>query len=552
MKYLTINTVLQSFMECRNKTQNKFWGLVSILSTLGVKVVPATSYSFSVERVQTLLEQLFRLEDDKKTYSSTTTWSIMFSNQWIDTVPNILMDSKPNIYHVAAWYYRRNSFDDDVTEGQIIDDFLAVLNITRQEATKWFSFSQIQYSFSTGLYKDSKLLTLISNKINTPTNGYLTLSFEEQAFIRSNPGSLGQAPFIQTLYANQKIQQCLILTQFDFQLFYPISNNILSPQSSSGKPLQKIYYGTPGSGKSFKVKNDVLQGVDEKYIFRTTFHPDSDYASFVGCYKPRMEGDEIRYDYLPQAFTNAYVKAWQESESEKEIYLVIEEINRGNCAQIFGDLFQLLDRKEGVSEYPINADADLRQYLENVLGTANEGIANGKLKLPANLNIIATMNTSDQSLFPMDSAFKRRWTWEYVPIDYNNIESSKFKIRIGGQEYSWNEFLKEVNKRIFDTTDSEDKQMGNFFINADVNERQFIDKVMFYLWNDICKEEYHTSKNFFRRKTEDNADENTEFSFNSLFEPGNSTKYLMEFMEYLGISPVNSSQSVPQSTADNV
>ena len=129
-------------------------------------------------------------------------------------------------------------------------------------------------------------------------------------------------------------------------------------------------------------------------------------------------------------------------------------------------------------------------------------------------------------------------------------------IKIGRKEYKWNDFLKEVNKRIFDTTDSEDKQMGNFFINADVNERQFIDKVMFYLWNDICKEEYHTSKNFFRRKNDDSADGNFEFSFNSLFEPGNSTEYLMQFMEYLGVKPVAESvdlgQSVPSSPADNV
>lgn len=340
-----------------------------------------------------------------------------------------------------------------------------------------------------------------------------------------------------------------------YYVLYEITGSISHSGFIPEEPLQRIYYGTPGSGKSHKVKTIVERAYPdaterEKNVFRTTFHPDSDYASFVGCYKPQMQGDDIQYGFTPQAFTNAYIRAWEVPGTN--IYLIIEEINRGNCAQIFGDLFQLLDRKDGVSEYSINADADLRKYIESKLGKEHEGITEGKLKLPKNLHILATMNTSDQSLFPMDSAFKRRWTWEYVPIDYNNIESSKFKIRIGGQEYSWNEFLKEVNKRIFDATDSEDKQMGNFFINADVDERQFIDKVMFYLWNDICKEEYHTSKNFLRRKTDDSADDNSEFSFNSLFEPGNSTKYLMEFMEYLGISPVVSSQSVPQSTADNV
>ena len=341
-------------------------------------------------------------------------------------------------------------------------------------------------------------------------------------------------------------------------VLYEIGGGATLSGSVSDIPLQRIYYGTPGSGKSHKVKTIVERAYPdsverEKYVFRTTFHPDSDYASFVGCYKPQMDGDSIQYVFTPQSFTNAYVEAWKSQ--GKDIYLIIEEINRGNCAQIFGDLFQLLDRTEGISEYPINADTDLKKYIEKELGHEHEGIADGKLKLPSNLHILATMNTSDQSLFPMDSAFKRRWTWECVPIDYNHQESSKFKIKIDSKEYRWIDFLKEVNKRIFDTTDSEDKQMGNFFINADVDERQFIDKVMFYLWNDICKEEYHTSKNFFRRKTDNSADGNSEFSFNSLFEPGKSSEYLIQFMEYLGVHPVNgpvdSGRSVPSSSADN-
>lgn len=311
---------------------------------------------------------------------------------------------------------------------------------------------------------------------------------------------------------------------------------------------QQIHYGTPGSGKSHMVK-ELVESIypDEKdreeYVFRTTFHPDSDYSTFVGCYKPKMEGDNIKYEFTPQAFTHAYVKAWQEP--EKQIYLIIEEINRGNCAQIFGDLFQLLDRKDGVSEYPINADADLRQYLEKELGTDNEGIKNGKLKLPNNLYIWATMNTSDQSLFPMDSAFKRRWSWKCVPIDYNNTKSSAFSITIGENKYNWHQFLKSVNEKIVNATDSEDKQIGNFFINGNVDERLFIDKVMFYLWNDICKEEYHTKNNFFRYFTDEKKTETEEFTFNALFE-SNAQKLLKGFMNYLGVEGVKLEQSKQQ------
>lgn len=221
----------------------------------------------------------------------------------------------------------------------------------------------------------------------------------------------------------------------------------------SRRPLQQITYGAPGTGKSHGI-NTLLKTTNH---VRTTFHPDSDYASFVGAYKPTMvkqekrisydvldndnkheEEEIIAYKFVPQAFIKAYVSAWKNY--PKETVLVIEEINRGNCAQIFGDLFQLLDRKDnGFSSYPIDADADIAQYLcselkdilpnegdvseinnvfsENYPDGIVEQIKNGtKLLLPNNLYIWATMNTSDQSLFPIDSAFKRRWDWKFVKM----------------------------------------------------------------------------------------------------------------------------------------
>lgn len=273
-------------------------------------------------------------------------------------------------------------------------------------------------------------------------------------------------------------------------------------------------------------------------LFRTTFHPDSDYASFVGCYKPTMiEGEDnenrISYEFVPQVFTNAYVRAWElyNSGSKENVYLVIEEINRGNCAQIFGDLFQLLDRyedgdKAGFSKYEVDPDADLSQYL---IGLFDKHHCAKKLCLPPNLHILATMNTSDQSLFPMDSAFKRRWSWKYVPIDYEHKASSKYTITIGDRTYSWNKFLQDVNERIKTITQSEDKQIGNFFIaHADIKQDEFINKVMFYLWSEICKDNYKTRDNFFRNRN--NKDE--EFSFNDLFGK-DATALLQGFMAYI-------------------
>lgn len=253
----------------------------------------------------------------------------------------------------------------------------------------------------------------------------------------------------------------------------------------------------------------------------------------MGCYKPVNDEDgegNIVYKFVPQAFTDAYVAAW--SDLENPYYLIIEEINRGNCAQIFGDLFQLLDRnKDGYSEYPIKADHDLRDYLVEHLPANSEGIRNGRLCLPPNLSFIASMNTSDQSLFPMDSAFKRRWSWEYVPIDYENAESGAFTITIDGESHKWHNFLKAVNKKIKKVTSSEDKQMGNFFIKASVDEKEFCDKVMFYLWSEVGKDNYQTNDAIFRYYADD--DKLMEFSFNELYDETQRSAILKGFIRYI-------------------
>ena len=319
------------------------------------------------------------------------------------------------------------------------------------------------------------------------------------------------------------------------------------PDQGFPLPFQQIFYGAPGTGKSHEVKK-ITGEIDgsKPNVFRTTFHPDTDYASFVGCYKPVMKPvpenlrvvagreEDIAYEFVPQAFTDAYIYAY--NHTEETTYLVIEEINRGNCAQIFGDLFQLLDRNEnGTSDYSIKADKDLAKYLIDTLGSDSPGIKDGKLSLPANLRILATMNTSDQSLFPIDSAFKRRWDWEYVAIDYAEPKSSAFTITIGNTSFRWVDFIKVVNQRIYDVTQSEDKQMGNFFIKSSVNQKQFCSKVMFYLWNEVLKDEVENSKYFFYEDKGNN--QTSKFTFTDVY-GGNATSVLISFMKYLGVNPL--------------
>ena len=309
--------------------------------------------------------------------------------------------------------------------------------------------------------------------------------------------------------------------------------------------LQQIYFGAPGTGKSHEIKKNV--GTHKS--FRITFHPDTDYSSFVGAYKPTsvevpmlttlgekaipvkdIEGNpltenKIIYRYVKQAFLNAYIEAWKEQEKEtpQPVYLVIEEINRGNCAQIFGDIFQLLDRNSnGFSDYAIVPDADLSRHvkkdLEKLVIVNKEAInaiyeeceedmvdkvVNGKvLLLPNNLYIWATMNTSDQSLFPIDSAFKRRWDWKYIKI----ADAHKnWQIKIGTKTYDWWQFVQAINYFVFDATQSEDKNLGYFFAKAKdriINAETFVSKVIFYLYTDVFKD-YGFSGDIFKGANDD-------------------------------------------------
>jgi len=300
--------------------------------------------------------------------------------------------------------------------------------------------------------------------------------------------------------------------------------------------LQQIYYGAPGTGKSHTI-NEKTEG---ESVIRTTFHPDSDYSTFVGAYKPTMgllpicdelgqpmkigstvlHKEQIIYEFVDQAFLQAYVQAWkfyaENSDTAKKQYLIIEEINRGNCAQIFGDLFQLLDRNDsGFSVYPINADKDMKKQLAKAFkkdgvtltipnadkinalykgkDIVSKVLSGDILVLPNNLYIWATMNTSDQSLFPIDSAFKRRWEWQYMPIGKGydeNGQEIKWAIEGATKKFSWWSFLEKINAQIGEATQSEDKKLGFFFCKATdgvISAEKFVGKAIFYLWNDVFK-----------------------------------------------------------------
>lgn len=337
-------------------------------------------------------------------------------------------------------------------------------------------------------------------------------------------------------------------------------------------PLQQIFFGAPGTGKSFVI-NEVCADYEN---YRTTFHPDTDYASFVGSYKPITIKTDVRdmaghivyekgeavkesrivYRYVMQAFLKAYVAAWREQQNDepKPVFLIVEEINRGNCAQIFGDIFQLLDRNAaGFSDYPIVADDDLAQELKEILGKFNIAkhdainalysggkdvvgmVKNGDcLLLPNNMYIWATMNTSDQSLFPIDSAFKRRWDWNYIKI---KDAGENFKIVFSnGNTYDWWEFVSAINERIEGgEIQQEDKKLGYFFAKAKdkiITPKVLLSKVLFYLYNDVFKD-FGLDEDFFK-------DENGgTMSFASYFDNNGqiNENRVEQFVSNLGLEP---------------
>ena len=275
----------------------------------------------------------------------------------------------------------------------------------------------------------------------------------------------------------------------------------------------RILFGAPGTGKSFTINKDTknLVGKDNEDDYeRVTFHPDYSYANFVGTYKPvptvDSDGkDAITYEYVPGPFMRVYVKALKNSrtDSVKPFLLIIEEINRANVAAVFGDIFQLLDRGDDfVSEYPIQATEDIKKYLVGELG-GNPSDYN-KIKIPDNMFIWATMNSADQGVFPMDTAFKRRWDFTYLGIDDNDQNLQGKYVYLAddkSQKVEWNKLRKAINNFLAKEKINEDKQLGPYFISRNIVVPQtgdeidrdkfintFKNKVIMYLFEDAAKQ----------------------------------------------------------------
>ena len=285
--------------------------------------------------------------------------------------------------------------------------------------------------------------------------------------------------------------------------------------------MQKIFYGAPGTGKSYMIDNDIISLVDDDYIYRVTFYPDFTYNDFIGQLMPKVtpsitgSGNTITYDFQKGVFTLALEKAYENT--SKDVFLIIEEMSRGDCAAIFGDIFQLLDREKigvntGYSRYSINNELIAKDIVALNMDS--------KVKLPPNFHILGTVNTSDQNVYVMDTAFKRRFEWEYVntkpvPIVINGANTNNYvnnieiKINKANVQISveWVKLYQTLNKFIADEQYlglGEDKQIGPFFIEFDEtapyteHKNQLKNKLLHYLWSDIHKVSFKQDVKLFR------------------------------------------------------
>lgn len=288
-----------------------------------------------------------------------------------------------------------------------------------------------------------------------------------------------------------------------------------------------IYFGPPGTGKSYDITfaEKSIQVKDDN-ITRVTFHPEYSYYDFIGQYKPTVgyelvenqimdsegnklvakEGNEskfkrpiVYYDFIPGPFTKSIVNALKSKDTNENVLLVIEEINRGNSSAIFGDVFQLLDRVNdpnkknyGKSQYKIEISNEMKSFIMKELKWSTEDwgkyFPDGFL-LPKNLFIFATMNTSDQSLFPIDSAFKRRWSMKYVSINYEIEELENLFLPSPYDDIKWLDFINIINKKIVAFTETDDKQIGQWFVGHELDKDEFKGKVLSYLWFDVFRQQ---------------------------------------------------------------
>lgn len=497
----------------------KIGGLLCILHCLTENIEENTNYTIDGEKLRKQLSVVFDKEP-RYSYESAKASYIIFAKDWATTFFDNYIKNRIDLLSCAIFFLRRQAFDKEYTQEEVIDLFVKRYNLANLKDSWFINNSKLDLEYNQNDVEDNQVAFYF--KMNYTTS-FKSILFKN--VIQKSAADLKAAGQIQTLYSGSSIHTCFLLSDEPLDQYYIMNNseqncndeeNVTThPQNfvtgiSIDLPRNRILFGAPGTGKSYTLNRDkeTLLANGGEYE-RVTFHPDYSYANFVGTYKPvpcvdNNGNDIITYDYVPGPFMRTYVKALKNSRTNTPLpyLLIIEEINRANVAGVFGDIFQLLDRDdEDVSEYAIQASEDIKKYLSKELGGAPNDYS--EILIPNNMFIWATMNSADQGVFPMDTAFKRRWDFTYLGIDDSETGIAGKKVILGKGEHrrvvEWNELRKAINEELLTYKVNEDKLMGPYFISkkalpegdtidTKTFTRIFKNKVIMYLFDDAAKQ----------------------------------------------------------------
>jgi len=549
---LSQQTVQRAFDEIAQLgIDNKFWGVLTIVKNVKKYLkLPTSIGTMSLivcdkNGVQNDLKNFFSLQNttDNNKQANDDDWLLLRNDfaSWVSY--ELLANKRVNFLSLAVFLFRNTSFQERLTSDLLIQKVKSFLNIPKEWEKDWFkeiasfdieyedSFNQSwSCDFSVGWrkYKFDK------------THGSIVFKPSKDIYsVVAKPDELSRGPFYQPLYAAQG--NAILFIKKDFfenveeikKTNEDVGEVKKQNNTNSITPSQIIYYGVPGCGKSNKIRED-LKNVPEKNKIRVVFHPEYTNAEFIGQILPVTNGG-IRYEFTPGPFTQIIKRAYLNP--NEQFYLVIEEINRGNAAAIFGDTFQLLDRlkaeetdslgndpanaavntfTEGWSQYFVQNDdvnayirkatkLDDGSYQERNDGEPIEEIkikeihfnANTAIRLPPNLSILATMNTSDQNVFTLDNAFQRRFDMELVRNEFDLTKpaiNAQYNAEIDDTGIKWGQFWGWINAKITATlkglSSTEDKRLGVWFVsNAGgiIDDKVFAEKVLKFLWDDVFK-----------------------------------------------------------------
>lgn len=513
-----------------NGLDDKIGGLICILSVLEANIVSNKVYRVNLRKFKLTLQEIFDISREILNINEEN-WFIVFSKNWKNIFFSKIIKNKIDILSLAIFFLRRTSFENKINQNELISLFIQRFNL-QSVSDLWFDNKdsvKLEYNQSDNEKNQKDFYAL--NNFNS-TSGALKFN---GSIVVASATELTRCAQVQTLYAGMDMNSILLLNKneldrsYNFESDDKISDLITKTCDFAKNHSQLIYYGVPGCGKSHKVDKIINAAIHDKndrehQVIRVVFHPDYTNADFVGQIMPLVD-DGIEYRFKAGPFTRILKHAYKEH--SKKFFLVIEELNRGNAASIFGDLFQLLDReKDGFSTYSIN-NPDISSFImseddyyndkivpESKLVGGDKWTLDTPIRLPPNLSILATMNTSDQNVFTLDNAFQRRWKMKYIPnnIKYEDMkddaQKNQYDLKIGETNIKWGAFRDKINEKISDSkfsfSNAEDKQLGLFFIKAEsetdtaeeiheadkpekIPESDFANKVLKYLWNDIFK-----------------------------------------------------------------